>query len=208
MRIREILAQNTRHRLDDPVPMEADIAKAEATLGVPSFPNDYRQFVLLGGLNDLRFTCRTWAPDQVARASSSGPPKDLLPFADDGTGNLYCWKRNRATRFPDLPLGSRYSAGCLLGRVVCGVPRGLEVLASCRHVSLGVPGSKHPFSESQAVPKHTMSHKSLFGLLLSCQVVPSLANSFHSSNFYAARPNESLQRTATAAASHPPTQRR
>ena len=101
MRIREILAQNTRHRLDDPVPMEADIAKAEATLGVPSFPNDYRQFVLLGGLNDLRFTCRTWAPDQVARASSSGPPKDLLPFADDGTGNLYCWKRNE---LPDSPI--------------------------------------------------------------------------------------------------------
>lgn len=53
-------------------------------------PDTYKQFVELGGLRELAFDERVLAPDEMVVASQ-WLPDHLLPFAENGCGDTYCW---------------------------------------------------------------------------------------------------------------------
>ena len=104
-RIKEILAQNTQHRLDDPIPSAQDVEAAEVAVGSP-FPGCYKEFVALDGLNDLRFRSQILSPSEMMDHSGAVP--GFIAFAANGCGDLYCWKRGEMERvyFWDHEVGS------------------------------------------------------------------------------------------------------
>jgi hypothetical protein len=90
MSIQDILAANPIHRLDEPAPDSEEIAEVERLLGV-SFPPSYREFLALGGLNDLRFAHQFLRPTDIPASQAELPDRLHIPFADNGCGDLLCW---------------------------------------------------------------------------------------------------------------------
>ncbi|WP_165973898.1 SMI1/KNR4 family protein [Paucimonas lemoignei] len=91
MDIASLLAQNQKHRLDDPLPSEADITNAESSLG-RGLPEQYKVFLRLGGLNDLRFNHEILSPSEILHNRTYLPSLEYVPFASNGCGDLFCWK--------------------------------------------------------------------------------------------------------------------
>lgn len=89
--VKAILDENTEHRLDELIPTESRVREIETQLGLRLHP-DYREFVLLGGLNDLRFTNRPLTLEEM-RESLPQVAAEYVPFASDGCGDLFCWRK-------------------------------------------------------------------------------------------------------------------
>ncbi|MBL3558540.1 MULTISPECIES: SMI1/KNR4 family protein [Marinobacter] len=88
--IESILAKNEKYRLDDPVPTESEIDQAELALRA-EFKGWYRDFVRLGGLNDLRFSAEILAPSELLENQGYIKNRDYVAFASNGCGDLFCW---------------------------------------------------------------------------------------------------------------------
>ena len=71
---------------------EATISAIEVQLAHP-LPMSYREFVALGGLAELRFNHRVLAPEDILGALKYIDGARLIPFADNGCGDFYCWER-------------------------------------------------------------------------------------------------------------------
>ncbi len=91
MKVSEVLAQNRKHRTEGNSVSKDDVVALERTLGIRLI-DDHRQFLLLGGLDDLRFAQNLLSPDEVVCARTY-VSSDLVPFADDGTGDVFCWRQ-------------------------------------------------------------------------------------------------------------------
>ncbi len=50
------------------------------------------QFVMLGGLREMRFSNRVLRPSEITLASNALPGGARIPFAEDGCGDSYCWE--------------------------------------------------------------------------------------------------------------------
>jgi hypothetical protein len=91
----EILQQNIQYRLDDPqnIVSEDAIHAIEKQLGV-ALPAEYVEFCLLGGLNDLQFQHTVLSPGAIVTHAQSVSDQSLVPFASNGCGDLFCWRKN------------------------------------------------------------------------------------------------------------------
>ena len=90
MGVAEILAENRKYRTDGTALDEGEVVSLEQTLNVRLI-EDHRQFLLLGGLDDLRFSQSFLTPDEIVEAQAHTGDQ-LVPFADDGTGDVFCWR--------------------------------------------------------------------------------------------------------------------
>lgn len=88
--IKQILTMNEKHRLDEPIPADSHIDQAERALGT-EFKSWYRDFVRLGGLNDLRFNAEILSPEELAVNQNDINNQDYVAFASNGCGDLFCW---------------------------------------------------------------------------------------------------------------------
>ncbi|MFC0682925.1 SMI1/KNR4 family protein [Lysobacter korlensis] len=79
--------------LDTVIPSDEDIAAVEEALGF-AFPGSYTNYVRSGGLANLRVRHRVLAPAEIIEALQYIPDKSLVPFADNGCGDNYCWIRS------------------------------------------------------------------------------------------------------------------
>ena len=99
-KLAELLAQNVGHHdLEAPVPSLQDLEELGERLGV-ELPTDYRDFVLEGGLRDLRFSNHVLEPQEIVENLLQVGSKGLVPFASNGSGDLYCVARNRLPSGP------------------------------------------------------------------------------------------------------------
>ncbi|MEJ0034946.1 MAG: SMI1/KNR4 family protein [Gammaproteobacteria bacterium] len=71
------------------VPSQEDFRRASDTLAF-ELPASYVEFCQLGGLTDIRLRHRILSPNEILR-SRCEVPGNLVPFADDGCGDLFCW---------------------------------------------------------------------------------------------------------------------
>ncbi len=91
--IADLLAANPDFRDPEaPRPPPGELDELAARLGA-ELPADYREFVLRGGLADLRFSHRILAPAEVVENLRHVEPQGLVPIADNGCGDLYCVAR-------------------------------------------------------------------------------------------------------------------
>jgi hypothetical protein len=88
--VERILHSGKSHRELAAVPSTEDLRLVSRRLGV-NLPPSYMEFCQLGGLGELRFHCRILRPEAIAEARSYVPKENLLPFAANGCGDLYCW---------------------------------------------------------------------------------------------------------------------
>ncbi len=72
-------------------PNQSDIDNAEKICGC-RLPPSYLEFVALGGLSELRFSCRILSPREISESIAFLPGEGLVPFADNGCGDLYVWE--------------------------------------------------------------------------------------------------------------------
>ena len=100
MKVSDLLAQNRKHRTTGEAISKDDVLTLERTLGVQLI-EDHKEFLLLGGLDDLRFTQNLLNPEEIvsARRYVDG---DLVPFADDGTGDVFCWRQDESSGYEIL----------------------------------------------------------------------------------------------------------
>lgn len=94
--IEGILAQNEKYRLDDPIPSESEMARVETALQI-ELKGWYREFVRLGGLNDLRFGAEILSPQELLENQSYVNSRVYIAFASNGCGDLYCWSPGEST---------------------------------------------------------------------------------------------------------------
>ncbi|MDO8332085.1 MAG: SMI1/KNR4 family protein [Fluviicoccus sp.] len=94
--IESILAQNEKYRLDEPIPSEREITLVEAALQT-ELKGWYREFVRLGGLNDLRFSAEILSPHELLENQSYVNSRAYVAFASNGCGDLYCWSVGEST---------------------------------------------------------------------------------------------------------------
>jgi SMI1 / KNR4 family (SUKH-1) len=88
--IERILKSGKSHRELVAVPSSDDLREISIQLGV-SLPPSYVEFCQLGGLGELRFSGRILRPQEIVAAKRDVPQQNLLPFADNGCGDLFCW---------------------------------------------------------------------------------------------------------------------
>ena len=88
--ISQILGQNGKYRLDNPVPSQSELDKTETKLG-KSLTDWYKVFVMLGGLNDLRFSAEVLSPKELVENQEYINKSKYTVFASDGCGGLFCW---------------------------------------------------------------------------------------------------------------------
>jgi hypothetical protein len=88
--IERILRSGKSHRELAAVPSADELNAVSNQLGVP-LPPSYVEFCQLGGLGELRFNHRILRPAEMAEARRFVRKENLLPFADNGCGDLYCW---------------------------------------------------------------------------------------------------------------------
>jgi len=88
--ISQLLEKNEKYRLDNPSPSQSELGKAELELG-KSLTDWYKEFVLLGGLNDLRFSAEILSPDELIGNQEYIKNSEYTAFASDGCGGLFCW---------------------------------------------------------------------------------------------------------------------
>lgn len=74
------------------IPSALEISSAEKQLGF-IFPAGYSAFVRGGGLGELRIKHRVLSPSETVESQRFLPSSELVPFADNGCGDLYCWVR-------------------------------------------------------------------------------------------------------------------
>lgn len=94
--IKQILAMNEKYRLDEPIPADSHIDQAECALGT-KFKSWYRDFVRLGGLNNLRFSAEVFSPQELLESQSYIGSRDYVAFASNGCGDLFCWSVEEST---------------------------------------------------------------------------------------------------------------
>jgi hypothetical protein len=78
---------------------EVDLLAAEASLPF-RLPASYREFVALGGLGELRINHRVLSPSEMLDALRYVDQCQYIPFADNGCGDLYCWKKTHEAEPP------------------------------------------------------------------------------------------------------------
>ncbi|WP_348010801.1 SMI1/KNR4 family protein [Roseateles sp.] len=76
-----------------------EVEDAEAALGF-TFPASYREFIALGGLAELRFRHRALAPSEIVENQRYVDGERLVVFADNGSGDFYCWTRSETGEPP------------------------------------------------------------------------------------------------------------
>jgi hypothetical protein len=81
------------HFLPTEVPTEDEISSVEATLDF-ILPNSYKSFIRSGGLGDLRISHEILPPKGILDSLRYIADKTLVPFADNGCGDSYCWIRS------------------------------------------------------------------------------------------------------------------
>jgi len=92
-------------------PSARDISSAERRLSF-SFPASYVSFLREGGLGELRLKHRILSPAEAVESQKFLLGRGLVPFADNGCGDLYCWVVAQgaasAVVFADHETGSHY----------------------------------------------------------------------------------------------------
>ena len=88
--IERILRSGESHRELVAVPSTDELSRVSNRLGVV-LPPSYIELCQLGGLGELRFNHRILRPAEMMEARGFVPRENLLPFADNGCGDLYCW---------------------------------------------------------------------------------------------------------------------
>ena len=89
--IEQVLAGNSKYRIERQPPSAEEIAVVENAVGGP-LPPGYLEFLRLGGLGDLRFTDEVLAPNEILQSLKLVSYLKLVPFASNGCGDLYCWR--------------------------------------------------------------------------------------------------------------------
>lgn len=87
------------------VPTVEEIKAAEVKLGF-TFPADYISLMQSGGLGDLRIKNRLLSPAEVVSSRRYLRGAGLVPFADNGCGDLYCWDSQSRVVFADHETGA------------------------------------------------------------------------------------------------------
>ena len=110
--IERILTTGQSARQDVPLPTDEEFRAVESELGF-RFPASYREFVRLGGLDELRINHRVLSPSQILQSLRCLPDREHVPFAENGCGDLYCWPRTDTAEpvvlFADHETGYTYS---------------------------------------------------------------------------------------------------
>ena len=110
--IERILTTGQSARQDVPLPTDEEFRAVESELGF-RFPASYREFVRLGGLDELRINHRVLSPSQILQSLRCLPDPEHVPFAENGCGDLYCWPRTDTAEpvvlFADHETGYTYS---------------------------------------------------------------------------------------------------
>ncbi|PKO67321.1 MAG: hypothetical protein CVU22_12360 [Betaproteobacteria bacterium HGW-Betaproteobacteria-16] len=78
---------------------EAELLAVETSLPF-QLPASYREFVALGGLRELRINHRVLSPSEIREALQHVDQCLYLPFADNGCGDLYCWRKSTEAEPP------------------------------------------------------------------------------------------------------------
>lgn len=88
----EAILRTGRSMRDDSIApvLDQEIHVAEAALGI-ALPASYREFIELGGLGELRFNHRLLRPSEIVEAKHLTDGAPIVPFADNGCGNLFGW---------------------------------------------------------------------------------------------------------------------
>jgi len=94
--IQFILSQNEMHWLDEPIPSQEQIDQVELRLNT-RVKEWYRDFVRLGGLNDLRFSAEVFSPQELLENQFYIGSRDYVAFASNGCGDLFCWSAGEST---------------------------------------------------------------------------------------------------------------
>ena len=87
--IKRILAAGKSMRALAAVPSIDALRRVSENLGF-ELPASYIEFCQLGGLGELRLNNRVLSPDEIL-TSRDYAPANLVPFAGNGCGDLYCW---------------------------------------------------------------------------------------------------------------------
>ena len=87
--IKRILATGKSMRALAAVPSIDALRRVSENLGF-ELPASYIEFCQLGGLGELRLNNRVLSPDEIL-TSRDYAPANLVPFAGNGCGDLYCW---------------------------------------------------------------------------------------------------------------------
>ncbi|MEJ1962809.1 MAG: SMI1/KNR4 family protein [Gammaproteobacteria bacterium] len=87
--IRRILETGKSMGVPTAIPSPEDFRRAAESLGY-DLPGSYIEFCKLGGLGELGFSHRILSPDEIL-ATRTDVPGSLVPFADNGCGDLFCW---------------------------------------------------------------------------------------------------------------------
>lgn len=100
----EAVLKNGKTARDEDVPavLDQEIREAEVTLG-RSFPTSYREFMSFGGLGEMRIRHRVLRPSEIVEAKRHTGAAPIVPFADNGCGDLYGWSTLNANE-PDVVL--------------------------------------------------------------------------------------------------------
>ncbi len=94
MSVSDVLNRGKSFRSDESFDTsDAAISAAESALGF-SFPQTYREFLALGGLNELNFDQRILSPAAIVEDHQFVSSLGLIPFASDGCGGLFCWENS------------------------------------------------------------------------------------------------------------------
>jgi len=80
------------------VPFQGGFARVSEKLGF-ELPASYIEFCQLGGLGELRFNNRVLVPEEIL-TSRSYVPTNMVPFAGNGCGDLYCWPMDSGAEPP------------------------------------------------------------------------------------------------------------
>lgn len=89
-KIEQILTTGLSARDEVPTPTENELRRVEEKIDF-RFPASYREFVFLGGLSELRIHHRVLSPAQILEHLRFLPNRNLVPFADNGCGDYFCW---------------------------------------------------------------------------------------------------------------------
>jgi hypothetical protein len=93
--IERILTTGESAREEVLVPTDEEIREVESEVGF-RFPPSYCEFLRLGGLGELRIHHRVLTPSEILEALQYLQNRDIVPFADNGCGDLYCWPRSES----------------------------------------------------------------------------------------------------------------
>ena len=106
--IERILTSGRSMRVLATVPSNENLRRVSENLRF-ELPASYIEFCQLGGLGELRFHSRVLAPEEILR-SKAYVPESLVPFADNGCGDLQIrsltWDRGAIHEALGIPLST------------------------------------------------------------------------------------------------------